>query len=238
MAVTRIARGSSRSLPGTRTAPRRLVADQLYERLKERILSGEYLPGSHLVEARLTQDHGVSRATVREALRRLLTDDLVDLAAHRGARVRQLTTDDVADLYMVREPLEGLAARLAAAASPEAQARLVEIHESGIRAVEAGDAVRFARLNASLHQAIAEITGNRALWGVLSRLNMQMVGYQFVSFANSIYYERALRDHRELLDAILASDADLAETVMRRHLVTNRDSNLRAAGSERSARLA
>ena len=237
MAPARIARGSSRSLPRTRTAPHRLVADRLYERLKERILSGEYLPGSHLVEARLTHDHGVSRATVREALRRLLTDDLVDLAAHRGARVRQLTTDDVADLYMVREPLEGLAARLAAAASPEAQARLVEIHESGIRAVEAGDAVRFARLNASLHQAIGEITGNRALSGVLSRLNMQMVGYQFVSFANQVYYERALREHQALLDAILARDADRAEAVMRHHLVTNRDSNLRAAGSEPSARL-
>jgi DNA-binding GntR family transcriptional regulator len=222
----------ARRPPHPRARPRLLVVEGFYDRLKERILSGEHLPGSHLVEAALTRAHKVSRATAREALRRLLADDLVELVAHRGARVRQLTSRDVVELYTVREPLEGLAARLAARAPAAAQARLLRIHEEAQGAVAARDRLRFARLNARLHLGIAEATGNRSLIAVVGRLNTQMVGYQFLSVANALDHERAQRDHGEVLAAILARDAEAAEEAMRRHLRANRDAIVRAAGGD------
>lgn len=76
-------------------APRVPLIERIYGCLRDGIVSGEYLPGSRLVESELTRAYGVSRSTVREALRRLHADDLVEFVAHCGVRVRRLTLDDV-----------------------------------------------------------------------------------------------------------------------------------------------
>ena len=162
------------------------LAETVYEALKASILKGEFLPGSHLVEAELTEKYGVSRGTIREVLQRLLADELVERLAHRGVRVRRLAVDDVIELYTVREPVEGLAARLAASAPGAAREKLRAIHEEAVGAVAAGERFRFARLNSAFHKSIAEASGNRLLVAVLGRLNTQLIGYQFLSVENAI----------------------------------------------------
>src|SRR5262245_36913428 len=118
MAKTRrigAARGAGPAPSGTlATSPRVLAVHRVYQALRDRIVGGEILPGMHLVEGDVTADFGVSRGTVREALRRLSADDLVELIPHRGARVRRLSRRDVEELYVVREAIECVAARLAA----------------------------------------------------------------------------------------------------------------------------
>src|SRR3990170_3732382 len=187
------------------------LAETVYEALKGSILKGEFLPGAHLVEAELTQKYGVSRGTIREVLRRLLADELVEHLAHRGVRVRRLAVDDVIELYTVREPVEGLAARLAASAPAAARETLRTIHAEAVGAVAAGDRFRFARLNSAFHRSIAEASGNRLLGGVLGRLNTQLIGFQFLSVENAIDIGSAHRDHGEVLAAIVAGDPDAAE---------------------------
>jgi len=205
------------------------LAETVYEAVKASVLKGEFLPGSHLVEAELTQRYGVSRGTIREALRRLLADELVEHLAHRGVRVRRLAVDDVIELYTVREPVEGLAARLAASAPGAAREKLRAIHEEAVGAVAAGEHFRFARLNSAFHRSIAEVSGNRLLVAVLGRLNTQLIGYQFLSVENALDTRNAHRDHGEVLAAIVAGDPDAAEVAMRAHLRRTRDSIIAAS---------
>ncbi len=173
--------------------------------------------------------YGVSRATVREALRRLLADDLVQLLAHRGVRVRRLSLSDLHEIYTLWEVIEGLAARLAAQLPREATAELWEIHEKLVAAVAARDRVRFLRLNAYFHSALARITGNRLLVATQERLNAQLIGFQFMSAMDSVRLESSERHHGEVLSAIASGDPDAAETAMRRHIQVGRQAILAAA---------
>jgi DNA-binding GntR family transcriptional regulator len=198
-------------------------AARLHTSLKEAIARGEYLPGAHLVEAEVARRYAASRATVREVLRRLSADDLVEHVTHRGVRVRRLTLPDIVEIYTVREPIEALAARLAAQAPKAAHRPLVALQRDATGAVRAGDRVRFARINSTLHRAVAEAAGNRALLTVLSRLNAPLIGLQFASVDGALDIDRAHRDHQVVLDAIVAREPAAAETAMRRHLRHSRD---------------
>ena len=90
------------------------VLENVYGSLKEGIKEGKYAPGQRLVEVDLIAEFDIGRSTVRELLRRLAGDRLVDYAPHRSAVVRSLSRAEVEDIYLLREHLEGLAARLAA----------------------------------------------------------------------------------------------------------------------------
>ncbi len=209
------------------------LADRVYAALREAISSGEYLPGAHLVENELTRKYRVSRATVREVLRRLLAENLVQHIAHHSVRVRKLTVDEVIEIYTVREPIEALAARLAAQTPAKARAGLGAIHREAGAAVRSGDAFRFARLNSRFHSRIAEMTGNHSLAAVLARLNTPLIGYQFLSVDRAIDIHRAHEEHAAVLSAITAGDPAAAETAMRRHLQRTRDSIIRSVTDRR-----
>lgn len=209
-----------------------VLSEQVYAALRERILRMVYPPGFHLVEAELIADLGVSRSTVREALRRLLNDELVELVPHRGIRVRRLSPRDIEELYLVREPLESLAARLAAQQPDDATAELWAIHDEATAANQARDRLRYMRLNTRLHQALAEVTGNRTLIGVLKRLNTQMIGYQFLSAMDAVNMATSQRQHTEILAAIAARDGERAEAAMRRHVQSSREAILAAIAAE------
>lgn len=209
----------------------------VYESLKERIGRGDYLPGVRLVENELTQEYQVSRVTIREALRRLAADETVELMPHVGVRVRRLKREDVVEIYAVREPLEGLAARLAAKAKPDEKAGLFAIHEAIGRCITTEDVVGFARVNAELHTRIAEMTGNRTLVKVLNRLHMQLTGYQFVRGFSNENRQRAHGEHAKVITHIVEGNAEAAERAMKRHLRESRDSILPIVGEKAMHRL-
>ena len=211
------------------------VSDQLVSTIRERILRGEILPGVHLVEQELAVEFAVGRPTVREALRRLLADDMVELLPHRGVRVRRLSPADLAELYVVREPVECLAARLAAGAPPGALKPLRVIHREAAKAASANDRLGYMRLNARFHHTLAEATGNRTLVRLLERLNTQLIGYQFLAAIGAAELATSQRDHEDLLAALGAADPGRAETVMRRHLRASRRTILGPAQDRRWA---
>lgn len=200
-----------------------LLVEKVYLDIRNKILSGEYPPGMRLVETELAKEFQVSRVTMREALRRLVVDDLVDLIPNSGIRVRKLSYQDIVDLYDVREPLEALTARLAAQAPPE---KLVELQELCLEgSVAAVNRDRFAHrlLNNRFHQTMAAVTGNRTLLRVLERLNLQMVASQFISFMRDTDFDESQQAHDDLIRAILAGDGDKAELIMRLHIKRGRE---------------
>jgi len=217
------------------------ISDHLVSTIRERILCGESLPGVHLVEQELAAEFGVGRPTVREALRRLLADDVGELLPHKGVRVRRLSPADLAELYVVREPVECLAARLAAAAPPRALQPLREIHREAAKAAAVSDRLAYMRLNARFHHGLAEATGNRTLVRLLQRLNTQLIGYQFHAAIGTSELTTSQREHEDLLAALGASDAGRAESIMRRHLRASRRAILgpvvAAVGNHQKGRL-
>ncbi len=194
------------------------VAQSIYEALRDRVLTGQLLPGARLVEADLTAEFGASRVSVREAMRRLVADDLLELLPHRGIRVRLLSPRDIEELYIVRAPIEGLAARLAAEASPLELDELRRCCNEGDQAIADGDARRYMQANARFHNALLSVTGNHTLKKIATHLNAQMLSFQALRNMNLQRMRESHEGHWAILHAIEAHDGDRAEEAMRRHI--------------------
>src|SRR5690606_11615631 len=131
------------------------------DRLRERILSGEFRPGARLVEGKLSTEMAVSRIPVREALRALAAEGLVTLEPRRGASVAVLSDDLAYDMVEVRATLEGLNAKLAAQRrDDDTIARLKGILDDGNDAVTREDMEKCRELNAMFHETLATVAGN------------------------------------------------------------------------------
>lgn len=200
-----------------------LVVEKVYNEVKKRILSGEYLPGMHLVEAELTAEFKVSRVTMRDALRRLVADELVDSVPNSGMRVRRLSYEDILELYIVREVIEGLSARLAAQLTHDKLKNLQDICVESAAAVSKKDRLQHRYLNNRFHQELALATGNRTLVKILDRLKTQMIGNQFMPLMTDEDIEISQRDHETMLKVIMAGDGEEAEKIMRRHIKAGLD---------------
>lgn len=195
----------------------RNLRERVLEELRERILSGTYLPGERLTEERLAEDFGVSRSPVREALRVVAIEGLVRLSPRRGAEVSTPDAQSSIDLLQVRARLEPLAARLAAErATPEDVATLRALLEDSRLATEAQDLDAVADLNTRLHMEVVRIAGSHWLSAFSNRM------YLHVQWIFRVTVHRraphSWREHIVLIDAIAAGDADRAEAAAASHV--------------------
>lgn len=202
------------------------AAQKVLEYLHTGIRSGEFAPGQRLVEADLARTLGVSRGTIREALNRLTAEGLAEITPHRGAAVRQMTGEDIAELFAVREILEGGAARLAAeriADSPRRDALLAELAEQR-KWTEATDIPGYVEANERVHGLLVDIADNRHLADLIGQL--QTKAWRAISrdlLSVSRVHESS-KQHVAILEAVLAGDGDAAEAHMRAHIHTTKKS--------------
>lgn len=191
----------------------REVADQL----RRLILTGRHKPGDRLVEDRLSAQLGVSRVPIREALRTLAAEGLVDLPPRRGASVAAVSTGVARDLVEVRATLEGLNARLAARHHEDAIiAQLRQVLEEGNGAARSGNVDDLVRLNAAFHDKLAEAGRNGILWDIMRTLR-ERTGLVFA--ANTA--RRSHQDwdeHSRILAAVIDGDEELAALLAARHV--------------------
>lgn len=211
-------------MPRTSAAGRRRrkapTVPQLVDWLKQRIMRGLLVPGQRLVEADLIRATGAGRAHVREALRRMETEGFVEIEEYRGASVRRLSAADIQSIGEVREVLEGLAARLAAAA-PLPEAARVEL--GGLQAELDATAARreidrYHAANRRYHAFIIRHAGNAYAATFIERLRIPVLGLQLRSFLSSESGLDRNADHGEITAAILRGDAAAAEAAMRAHI--------------------
>lgn len=185
--------------------------------LRRAILNGRYKPGERLVEDRLSAELGISRMPIREALRTLAGDGLVEVRPNRGATVANISPETARDLVEVRAMLEGLNARLAVRhQEPRIVAELKRVLEEGNRAAVARNVADLVRLNAEFHDKLAEAGKNAILWDVMRILRVR-TGLVFAR--NTI--ERAVQDwddHARILAAIIDGDEELASLLSMRHV--------------------
>lgn len=202
------------------------AADRVYEAVRAGILDGTYEFGARLGEVELAATFGVSRTPVREALRRLDSEGLLETLPNRGARVRSWSGRELDDIFDLRALLEGHAAGLAAArvgpADVEQLHALCDEMERVSRGGRAYDLDRLADFNGQLHRQILELSGNALLPQLVRSITqLPMVVSTFAHYSAD-QLQRSMRQHRELVEALAARDAQWATAVMRSHVLSAR----------------
>ncbi len=195
------------------------TGDQVYAALRSAIVSAELEPGRRLSENELAELLGVSRTPVREALARLRDERLVAIVPQLGTFVTLISPAAVEDAAFVREALECAAIRrtterVTDAGLTELQANLAAQE----RAEEQGDAEAFDTLDEALHRLLAELSGHEIIWYLARRANGHLDRIRGLSLPEPGYLGEMVAEHRELIAAIAAADADRAEAMMRHHL--------------------
>ncbi len=185
--------------------------------LREAILSGRFQAGERLTEVGLAKAFDVSRNPVREALRVLEVEGIVEINPRKGARVALLSTDEVQEIIELRAELEGMSARYAARrCSDDVRANLIKLLADGDRADEITDVDVLHDLNQKFHNQIAMAGKNRFLVGFMKTLNEKT---QWI-FANRPQFNIAdnWKEHAAILRAVIDGDEELSSVLAKRHV--------------------
>lgn len=193
------------------------LSERVTGELRRSILTGQRRPGDRLVEDRLSEEMGVSRIPVREALRTLAAEGLVDLQPRRGASVADISKEVGRDLVEVRATLEGLNARLAARhREPGIITELRQVLQAGNAAARARSVEDLVRLNGEFHDKLAQAGRNSILWDIMRMLRERT---NLVFAANGA--RRAQQDwdeHSKILAAVIEGDEEVAGMLAERHV--------------------
>lgn len=195
------------------------VVELTINAMREAIKEGRFAPGQRLVVADVTRILGVSNGPVREAIRRLTGEGLVDVQPHRGAVVREYKSKDIREIFQIREMIEGLAARLAAerATSGEGRARLEASLQQMRRSVEAQGA-GYVEHNQDFHELIYDLADNARVREMAAQLTLPIYRMRFHYLMDPTYSRTAGAEHQEIAEAIFAGDGARAEATMRKHI--------------------
>lgn len=201
----------------------RPLREMVCDAIRAQIVDGMLKPGSRLIEDRLAEQLGVSRSPVREALRVLETEGLVETIPRKGVVVSTLSAEDLADIFEVRTALEELAARLAARRANDDD---IAAAERTLRAADEALArqqpTELARLNTVFHEAILDLAGNRYLRDVMTPLRGR-TQWIFSKTAAGSRASDSLTEHWSLLKAIAARDEELAGQMAANHVHSARE---------------
>jgi DNA-binding GntR family transcriptional regulator len=194
-----------------------VLREQVKELVLERILDGTYAPGERLVETRIAQELGTSQAPVREALRDLELLRLVESEPFRGARVREVQREELAEIYPVRAALEEVAAR-EACARLDGDVAVLEAELDGMRKAAArGDLHAQVEHDAAFHRAIVEACGNATLIAVWSSLGIH-ARTLLTALTTGVEAREIVEMHAPIVEAFSERDARKAGRVLRRHV--------------------
>jgi DNA-binding GntR family transcriptional regulator len=200
-------------------AEARSLSDRAYFRIRELIVSLELPPGSLLNERRLMEELGVGRTPVREALRTLAREKLVEVYPRRGIFVSSVNVRDLAGLSEVRRPLESYAARLAAErATVDERELTVSLLDELERTAGEHDERTLIGLDQHIHRHVYACAHNPFLEATLNEYYVLTLRIWFLALDRVARLEKAIQEHRELLEAIRDGDGDRAESVMSRHV--------------------
>ncbi|HZD65477.1 MAG TPA: GntR family transcriptional regulator [Acidimicrobiales bacterium] len=195
------------------------VRSQVLRNLREAILNRTFVPGQRLIERELCELTGVSRTSVREALRQLESEGLVVLIPNQGPVVAKMTPEEAVDLYEVRALLEALAARrFAATATDEEIAELKATVDTFERTVRKGDLGEILQRKDDFYAVLLRGDRNPIVRSVLGSLHARIMYLRATSLRRKSRSSETIAELRELLDAIIARDADTAWALSKAHV--------------------
>ena len=202
-------------LPDARLAPRALY-EEVAELLRQRIFQRELEPGSWIDELKIAEEYGISRTPLREALKVLAAEGLVTMKVRRGAYVTEVNEKDLSDVYHLLSLLESDAAGVVAARATSDQLKeLQDLHAELEAAVD--DRERFFAVNERFHMRVLEISDNRWRSQMVADLRKVMKLNRHNSLLKSGRIQESLAEHRAVMAALAARDADTTVQNMRAH---------------------
>lgn len=204
--------------------PRAALHEQVAHRLRQMLVENRIAPGAKLNERELCEALKVSRTPLREAIKMLAAEGLVELVPHRGAVALSLREDDVAHTFELMAALEGLSGELAAArVTPQEQAEIEALHFEMLAAWTRRDLPSYYRLNAEIHQAINLAAKNPVLTATYRQVNARLQALRFKSNQNEEKWKTAVGEHDRMITALAARDGAALRAVLVEHLHHKRD---------------
>ena len=204
-----------------RNAPiaRRSLHDEVIERIRDMIVEGEIAPGARVPEREFCERFGISRTPLREALKVLASEGIVQLLPNRGARVAALSATDIEELFEVLTRLESLAGELAA--QRIAKRELVPIrraHDAMVKSFRTGDLSSYFKLNQEIHQRIVDAAGNRTLHQLHEALAGRVKRARFMANLSNERWQQAVEEHERIIEALEARDGEALGRILELHL--------------------
>jgi DNA-binding GntR family transcriptional regulator len=195
----------------------------VYEELRRRILAGELTQGQSISQEQLAAELGVSTTPLREALRRLDAEGLVNLDAHRDARVTRLNAEEARSLFEIREKLDPLAAKLAATRRTDADIATIESALKDLEPLSASTGFESLLVHRAFHRSVYTASHNPLLMSLLEGLWDKADRYRQIGLQSkpdsADDRERVRREHIAIAEAVIAGDARAAEQTMKKHVL-------------------
>lgn len=192
----------------------RPLREMVYEELKDRIVMGEILPGTRLMEVQLAQEMDVSRTPIREAIRKLEKEGLVMIEPRKGAYAAEISLEDMAEMLEVCQNAEGLAAFFAASRMTKKQKKALEYASSKYNAAACNkDIAAMIKYDEEFHRIIAESSNNKYLFKMLEQLNKSVFRFRNICCrvsVGSMTSENLTKENMAILEAIDMGDPEAA----------------------------
>jgi len=207
--------------------PRQVLHQEVATRLRQRLVEGQIAPGAKLNERELSEQLHVSRTPLREAIKMLAAEGLVELLPNRGAVAAQFSEQDVADTFEVIAGLEGQSGELAAQRVTDAElAEIRALHYEMLAAFTRRDLPTYYRLNAQIHTLINAAARNPVLTQTWRTVNARLQSLRFRSNFDEAKWQRAVDEHERMVALLAARDAEALRRLLVQHLEHKRDAVL------------
>ncbi len=194
------------------------LADQVFEHIEKDILSGKYQRGEIITESKMSAELGVSRTPIREALRRLSQEHLIEESG-KGSVVIGISEKDLDDIFLIRKQLEPLSASMAAKHhTPEQLAELKETLELQEFYVSKADTDHVKHMDNKFHRILYKLTGSNVFYDTLVPLHKKIQKYRRASLQSSSRAEASVLEHRKIYEAIASRDQELAYKTVLEHI--------------------
>ncbi|AEV66793.1 GntR family transcriptional regulator [Acetivibrio clariflavus] len=195
------------------------LREVIFDTLREAIITGELKPGERLMEVKLAEKMGVSRTPVREAIRMLELEGLVDMLPRKGAHVAELSVKDIMDVLEVRAAMDSLATRLAAERITDDEIKeLRQIQAQFINYVEKNNLQGSIKKDVEFHELIYRASRNDRLLQIANNLREQVQRFRVIYLKDYSSPKNLIKEHEDICDAIAARNLDMAQEYAQIHI--------------------
>ncbi|MGU3361071.1 GntR family transcriptional regulator [Methylobacterium sp. M6A4_1b] len=198
---------------------RRYLHDEVVDRMRDLIRSGELEPRARINESELTERFGISRTPLREAIKILATEGLLELLPNRGARVASLSQSEIEEMIEVIAGLEATAADLACRIITDAEIdRISRDHDAMVAAWRAGEEGVYFALNREIHEAIMRASRNATLGSIYDSLSGRIQRSRYAVHQTAEQWEQSVAEHERMITLLRARDGEALAPLMRAHI--------------------
>lgn len=203
-----------------RVIRRKTLHSEIVDHLRGMIVEGTLEPGEKISERDLCTLFDISRTPLREALKALAAEGMIELLPQRGARVVMITDEELHELFPIIASLEALAGELACdAIQPEELAKIEALHSDMIAAYRQSERLEYSRLNRAIHFAVFEAARNTSLLSLYQNLELKIRNIRHTMRQHPQDWKQAVEDHEEIIAALSARDKPRLSEVMRKHIM-------------------